>query len=218
MISQRFAIGTEIATQLPLPSENFADPGTPPKTLKELLDIIAARGDKNFAMLRTTTVRLSEFMDKPTAELSIDELVDVRSGFSDYLKQRHYKANSIRTYRQNTQRLVKWAEQLGWVSGKQSVEELLEAFSGRTRGQSSGVHLHHLSCDPEPAASIGVLCQRSGRLGRIDAAGWPSIQNSPVRKWNFRRAITNAGLNSLLPKLEPAPPKSAYRVRADELS
>ena len=59
MLSQRFAIGTEIATQLPLPSENFAVPEAPPTTLKELLDIIAARGDKNLAMLRTTAVRLS---------------------------------------------------------------------------------------------------------------------------------------------------------------
>ena len=137
MISQRFAIGTAIAKQLPLPSENCAVPGTPPTTLKKLLDIIAARGDENLAMLRTTAVRLSEFMDKPTAELSIDVLVDVRSRFSDYLKQRHYKANSIRTYRQNTQRLVRWAEHLGWVSGKQSVEDswkpFLDALAGNPR-------------------------------------------------------------------------------------
>jgi hypothetical protein len=137
MISQRFAIGTAIAKQLPLPSENCAVPGTPPTTLKKLLDIIAARGDENLAMLRTTAVRLSEFMDKSIGELSIDALVDVRSPFSDYLKQRRYKANTVRTYRQNTRRLVRWAVQLGWVSSKQSVEEawkpLLDALAGNPR-------------------------------------------------------------------------------------
>ena len=217
MISQRFAIGTEIATQLPLPSENFADPGTPPKTLKELLDIIAARGDKNFAMLRTTTVRLSEFMDKPTAELSIDVLVDVRSGFSDYLKQRHYKANSIRTYRQNTQRLVRWAEQLGWVSGKQSVEDswkpFLDALAGNPRAYTCIIFHAIQNRRPPSEFSVsdlddwGESMLKAGRQYRTVRSG----------KWNFRRAVANAGLSGLLPKLEPAPRKSAYRVRADEL-
>jgi len=68
MISQRFAIGTVITTQHPLLSENFAGPDRPPTTLKELLDIIAARGDKNLAMRRSTTVRLSEFMEKTIGE------------------------------------------------------------------------------------------------------------------------------------------------------
>lgn len=217
MLSQRFAIGTEIATQLPLPSENFADPGTPPKTLKELLDIIATRGDKNFAMLRTTTVRLSEFMDKPTAELSIDELVDVRSGFSDYLKQRHYKANSIRTYRQNTQRLVRWAEQLGWVSGKQSVEDswkpFLDALAGNPRAYTCIIFHAIQNRRPPSEFSLsdlddwGESMLKAGRQYRTVRSG----------KWNFRRALANASLSGLLPKLDPAPRKTAYRVRADEL-
>jgi len=52
--------------------------------LKDLVDIIAVRGDKNLAMLRHTAVKLSEFLDKPIGEISIDVLVDVRSPFSDY--------------------------------------------------------------------------------------------------------------------------------------
>ena len=99
MISQRFTIGTQIATKLPQSSENFACQDTPPTTLKELLDIIAARGDKNLPMLRTTAVRLSEFLDKAIREVPLEVLVDVRSPFSDYLRQRRYADNSIRTYR-----------------------------------------------------------------------------------------------------------------------
>ena len=56
--------------------------------MQELLDIIVTHGNKNLPMLRTTSHRLSEFLDTPVTELTIDVLVDVRSKFSDYLSQR----------------------------------------------------------------------------------------------------------------------------------
>jgi hypothetical protein len=217
MFAQRFAIGTKIAVQRPLPSENFAGPGTPPTTLKELLDIIAARGDKNLAMLRTTAVRLSEFMDKSIGDLSIDVLVDVRSSFSNYLKQRRYKPNSIRAYRQNTQRLVHWAEQLGWASGKQSVEQawvpLLDALAGNPRAYTA-VIFHAIQNRRLPSEfsvsdldDWGESMLKAGRQYRTVRTG----------KWSFRKAIANASLNRFLPKLEPAPRQSAYRVPAADL-
>jgi hypothetical protein len=217
MIAQRFAIGTENAVEAPTLSQNFATPATPPATLKQLLDIIAGRGDKNFAMLRTTAVRLSEFMEKPFEDLSIDVLVDVRSQFSDYLKQRRYATNSIRTYRQNTQRLVRWAEQLGWVSCKQSVEAawkpFLDALAGNPRGYTC-VIFHAIQSGRFPSEfSVADLNEwgesmlRAGRQYRTVVNG----------KWNFRKALLNAGLTTLLPKLEPAPRITAYGVRAADL-
>ena len=217
MISQRFTIGPEIATQLPLLSENFAVPETPPTSLKELLDIIADRGDKNLAMLRTTGVRLSEFLDQAIGEVSIEVLVDVRSPFSDYLRKRRYADNSIRTYRQNTQRLVRWAEQLGWVSGKQSVEEawrpFLDALAGNPRAYTT-IIFHAIQNRRLPSEfsvsdleSWGASMLRAGRQYR-------TVRNG---KWSFRKALAGACLNSLLPNLQPAPYQTAYRVPASEL-
>lgn len=217
MPSQRFAIGTPIAAVLPDISENFIPPPTPPATFRELVDMIAAHGDKNLPMLRTTTVRLSELMNKPVSELSIDELVDVRSRFSDYLKERRYKPNSIRTYRQNTQRLIQWAGRLGWVSGKQSVEAawrpFLDALAGNSRAKTA-IIFHAIRNGRMPAefsnADVddwGDSMLREGRQYRTVRMG----------KWNFRKALTRAGLDKLLPKLEPPSRKTGYGVRADEL-
>ena len=217
MIAQRFVIGTENAVEVPILSQNFATPVTPPTTLKELLDIIVARGDANLAMLRTTAVRLSEFMEKPFEDLSIDVLVDVRSQFSDYLKQRRYATNSIRTYRQNTQRLVRWAEQLGWVSGKQSVEAawkpFLDALAGNPRGYSCIIY-HAIQCGRFPSEfsvedlnDWGESMLRAGRQYRTVLNG----------KWNFRKALLSAGLATLLPKLEAAARITAYGVRTADL-
>ena len=217
MCAQRFAIGTVIALPSPNSSENFTAPSTPPSTLKELLDIIAARGDKNIAMLRSAAVRLSEFTDKPIAELAIDVLVDVRSKFSDYLKQRRYKPNSIRTYRQNTQRLVRWAEQLGWVSGKQSVEAawkpILDALAGNPRAYTTvifyAIQNHRFPSDfcSADLDAWGESMLQAGRQYRTVRLG----------KWNFRKALASAKLLGLLPKLEPAPRKSVYRVSPSQL-
>jgi hypothetical protein len=217
MISQRFTIGTEIAVQPPLSSDNVALPKAPPTTLKDLVDIIAVRGDKNLAMLRHTAVKLSEFLDKPIGEISIDVLVDVRSPFSDYLRQRKYADNSIRTYRQNTQRLVRWAEQLGWVSGKQSIEEawrpFLDALAGDPRAYSCVIY-HAIQSRRLPSEfsvadldAWGDAMLRAGRQYRTVRQG----------KWHFRRALAGAGLDTLLPKFVPAPRKSIYRVRTSEM-
>jgi hypothetical protein len=217
MISQRFAIGTESATQVLDLSQSFAVPETPPTTLKELLDIIATLGDRNLAMLRTTAARLSEFMDKSIGELSIDVLVDVRSPFSDYLKTRRYALNSIRTYRQNIQRLIRWAEQLGWDSGKQSLEDawrpFLEALAGNPRAYTR-IIFHAIQNRTPPSEfstgdldSWGESMLQAGRQYRTVRQG----------KSCFRKALASAGLNNLLPGLEPAPRKTAYRVRVSEL-
>lgn len=216
MLAQRFPIGTQNALEVPALSQNFVTPTKPPATLKELLDIIVARGDKNLAMLRTTVVRLSEFMDKASSELAIDVLVDVRSRFSDYLKERRYAYNSIRTYRQNTQRLVRWAEQLGWVSGKQSVEEawkpFLQALAGNPRAYTCIIFHAIQNCRMPAEFSVadldgwGETMLRAGRQYRTVRQG----------KWHFRRALSATGLDVLLPKLVAASRMPAYGIRSAE--
>ena len=217
MISQRFVIGNEIAVEHQIPSEIFAAPGTPPATLKELVDIIAARGDKNLAMLRHTAVKLSEFLDKAIGEISIDLLVDVRSPFSDFLRMRKYADNSIRTYRQNTQRLIRWAEQLGWVSGKQSIEEawkpFLDALAGDPRAYSCIVY-HAIQSRRLPSEFSVADLDAWGEAMLLAGRQYRTVRSG---KWNFRRAVAGAGLNASLPKLDPAPRKSIYRVRLSEL-
>ena len=217
MRAQRFAIGTEIACPLPNTSENFTQPSTPPSTVQELLDIIVTHGDKNLPMLRTTSVRLSEFLDTPVTELTIDVLVDVRSKFSDYLSQRRYKQNSIRTYRQNTQRLIRWAEQLGWVSNKASVEAawrpFLDALAGNPRAYTTVIY-HAIRNRRFPSEFTSADIDDWGETMLQAGRQYRSVRQG---KWNFRKALADAGLDCLLPKLKPAPKKSAYRVPVNEL-
>jgi hypothetical protein len=217
MLSQRFTIGTKIATPLLISSEDFTGSKTPPTTLKELLDIVGERGDKNFAMLRTTAVRLSEFMDKSIGELSINALVDVRSTFSNYLKQRHYAPNSIRTYRQNTQRLLHWAEQLGWVSDIQSVEDawkpFLDALAGNPRGYAC-IIFHAIQNRRLPSEFSVTDLDSWGESMLLAGRQYRTVRQG---KWCFRKALANAGLDNLLPMLKPPPYISAYRVRTADL-
>jgi hypothetical protein len=113
--------------------------------------------------------------------------------------------------------LIRWAKQLGWVSSKQSVEEswkpLLDALAGNPRAYTC-IIFHAIQNRRPPSEfserdleewSESML--RAGRQYRTVRSG----------KWNFRKAIAKAALEDLLPKLKPAPRKSAYRASEDEL-
>jgi len=177
------------------------------------MDIIAVRGDKNLAMLRTAASKLSEFMDKSIGDLSIDVLIDVRSAFSDYLKERRYALNTIRTYRQNTQRLVRWAVELGWVSGKQSVEEawkpFLDALAGNPRAYTCIVY-HAIQNRVLPSEFSGADLDAWGESMFQAGRQYRTVRSG---KWAFRKALAGACLVDLLPKLEAAVNKSTYRIK-----
>ena len=126
------------------------------------------------------------------------------------------QAEFDRTYRQNTQRLIRWAGRSGWVSNKASVEAAWRPF------------LMPWPAISEPTPPLSTMLSEiadSVRFTSADIDDWGETmlqagrQYRSVRqgKWNFRKALADAGLDCLLPKLKPARKKSAYRVPVNEL-
>jgi hypothetical protein len=167
-------------------------------------------------MLRTTAVRLSEFLVQPIDQLDIEALVDVRPKFSAYLRERRYSVNSIRTYCQNSQRLLRWAEELGWVSRKQSVEEtwapVIEAFKGNRRKYTSIIR-QAIGNGITPADFSGADLEEWGES--MLRSGRQFVTIRMTKSW-FRKAVVEAGLGGLLPKLEPSCHNTPYRIRPSE--
>jgi hypothetical protein len=215
MSSSFIVNGTAVAPFLPAPSQPVAESAAQLSTLQDLLDIIRNCGDKNLPMLRTTAVRLSEFKNQSIGQLSIEALVDIRLHFKAYLKERRYTDNSVRTYVQNAQRLLRRAEELGWVSEKLSVEEAWKPFFAALEGK------------PRAYKKVIAFAIRQGRMPEdfadadLDAWGDSMLragrQYRTVRmgKWNFRKALSQAGL--VLPNLTAGSYRTAYGVRTPDL-
>jgi hypothetical protein len=212
MSSQSIAIGTTIASTLPLASSSVAPEATQLTTIKDLLYIVASKGDKNTPMLRTTAMRLSEFLNQPLSELPIDALVDVRIAFKIYLKDRRYSATSIRTYCHLTVRLLRWAEELGWVSSKQSVEEawtpLLAALTGNPRSHTGAIRFA-IRNGKTPAQFSSADLDAWGEELLSTGRQYRTVRQS---KWQFRKSVAQTGLGGLLTNLERVAHRTTYRI------
>src|SRR5262249_1734449 len=78
---------------------------------------------KHLNMLRSTAARLSEFFDRSPAEVSVDSIDGNREEFSQYLIERKYKTNSLRSYRNYLRILIEKAQELGWVPSQPVIPE-----------------------------------------------------------------------------------------------
>ncbi len=72
-------------------------------------------------MLRSTAARLEEFYSVPSDQISVDDVVDDREDFRDFLTERKYKKNSVRSYANYVGILIRLARQHGWTSSPSAV-------------------------------------------------------------------------------------------------
>jgi len=109
------------------------------RTLQDLLDAIAKLESDQphlLAMLRSTGGHISDYLERPLHQVEIGQIRDVVPELKQYLKERRYKRNSIRSYLNYTRILLQEAEGLGWKEGDAEVEAawqlILAAVSKKT--------------------------------------------------------------------------------------
>jgi hypothetical protein len=115
--------GTPIALKVRDSSQNSAVEVRSPETLADLLDIFAENPPPEFPTMRTTCARLSDYLDMPVGQITIDSVNETRDGFRPFLEGRKYANNSIRTYVNHARRLLKSATQFGWKPDESMPEE-----------------------------------------------------------------------------------------------
>ena len=215
MSSQLIAIGTEIATARLVPSQSLTVPVAAPSTLKDLVDITRSRTEKNDPMLRSTAARLSELLNQTPDQIAIEALVDISASLGPHLRERHYSDNSVRTYCQNARRLLALAKKQGWISDKKSIEEewapFLVALQGIRQAQKKIIAFAvQNSIAPADFTDRDLDAWAEAML----AAG-RQYRSVRLGKWNFRRALKEAGL--VLPGLGLQKPQPRYKVLFQQL-
>jgi len=168
--------------------------------------------------LRTAALHASAFLEVPLDQLTIDDLIGIGPEFRLFLKNRRYAIHSIQTYAQNIRRLVRLAEERGWLSDTQPIAELwapILASLRKTRGAPAGVVRYAIKHGIPPQefseqhlqawGEWMVRCRRKVHTVRI------------VRS-QFRRAVVRAGLEHMISKLDCNPQRTSdYGVPIDEL-
>jgi integrase len=96
------------------------------KTLQDLLVHIAASLPRTqlTSMLNTTASHLSHWLGKPPTDIPIRRLIGAAPEFSSYLRQCHFKPNSVRSYLNYLRILIKTAQDLGWREQDPELERL----------------------------------------------------------------------------------------------
>ncbi len=106
-------IGDQIATSVRTSSQSCNISLGKPQTIRDLL--AAFSDDKQLPMLRTTAGHISDCLNIPLDQLTIDALVGLAPRFTTYLQGRRHKRNAIRSYRNYAGMLLRKAEALGWT-------------------------------------------------------------------------------------------------------
>jgi len=98
------------------------------KTLQDLLDEISASQPRTqlTSMLSTTASHISRWLGKPLMEIPIGQLAGAAPEFGSFLRERHFKRNSVRSYLNFLRILINTAQALGWKGQDPKIERLWE--------------------------------------------------------------------------------------------
>ena len=168
-----------------------------PVTLGELLQLVNRRNGTNEGMMHSAAARFLEFLQSTPQETTIDTLYARKESFISWLKDGKYQPASVKSYRNYLNRLLRHAEEAGWVHPTvilspawQSIADLMPRAS---------------------ASQIVYFAQRIGRtpgtLSDDDLKAWKmegitegrSLSTAEKECSRFRAAIARAGLASQFP-------------------
>src|SRR5437660_210583 len=95
------------------------------RTLAVLLTAIpVAAPNLPLAMLRSTAGHIASFLNVPIEQLAIEALVDLAPAFRNYLRERRFKRNSVRSYANFLSILLRTARELGWESPQLEIPDI----------------------------------------------------------------------------------------------
>lgn len=178
----------------------------PIQNLQDLFNAIdeaPSTPDSPTSMLQTAANRLSEFLNKPFEQILIEELIAVGPRFKIYLKERRFGRHMVRAYPYHIRKLVEIARHFGWVPHRPDVTTEWEKIR-----QAVWHPKHSAAQIVEYAISIGkppVLFTDKDLKEWCDLTAAQGRRLRYVRDVaaSFRKRITRAGLEALLPKLSP---------------
>lgn len=189
-----------------------------PPTLTSVQELLATlQGSKYFSMLQTTAVHLSNFLNIPFDQLSIDAVQGIGPSFRLYLKERRFKRNAVRSYSNFAAMLVRLAKDLGWTPHRTEVyESWLPVASLVPRGSHCGTIIGYaIQHQKTPACFSDQDLLLWGEDWLKRGRTYTYVRNV---KAEFRKFMLKNGLSGRLPQLSCVSPRpSKYGVPVHSL-
>jgi len=182
-----------------------------PRELRTLADLLTAipvaAPNLPLAMLRSTAGHISSFLNVPIEQLAIEALVDLAPAFRNYLRERRFKRNSVRSYANFLSILLRTARELGWESPQLEIPDIWKPIlAAMQKHRGTGTRGQYYGC-----AKIVRWAIRQGKtpsdFSDDDLRVWGeaflkegrSYEYMVSVKSNFRRALRENGLADKLP-------------------
>jgi integrase len=185
---------------------------TTPRTVQDLLAAIQQHKPQlPVPMLQTTAGHISTFLNTPVEELAIDALADIGPEFRDYLRERRYKRNSVRSYSNFLSLLLRIANEFGWDPQDLHVPEAWKTIFAAMPRDSAAHRICRYAIRHRKApsdfcdADLDAWEQQAVSYGR-------SYSYTRGAKSEFRHLLSTSGLLGLVSGVSCSPEAAHYGV------
>lgn len=205
--------GTQIAIEFPESSRFRNISPAEARTLHDLLETIKNEKSDSpcrLAMLRSTAAHLSQFLGQSVENIKTCELTGALCGFKAYLKARHFKRNSIRSYTYHCQLLIRKAKELGWDQDLSEIESIWQPIlrvMRKHRCSSVGQYAMRRGLRPDEFSDdeLNSMVQSMLAEGR-------SYEAVNLLRRKVLRCVFEQGLAISFPRLSPYRPRIRYGI------
>ena len=167
---------------------------TPSRTLQELLAAIQQHKPLlPIPMLQSTSRHIANLLNISVEDITLDALVDIGPDFRDYLRERRYKRNSVRSYSNFLSLIVRTAREFGWEPQGPYIPDAWKAIVGAMPPDSSAHSICRYAIRQGKAPSDFCDADLDEWEKRAVAHG-RSYRYTKHAKGKFRHAIRDSGL------------------------
>lgn len=204
------AFGTEIALPLRPASELGGYRSPDLLTLQDLVNRL--RDDPTSGMLRSAANKFAEYKGKPCDEVRIETLDSERADFREFLRERGYSKNSVRSYSNYVNMLVGSASRLGWGPTIAQIPPSWDPIVRETHRTTKQLIRHLAKTHHEPST-----------VQERDLSEWTNMRVkkglsfASARKMTseLRRVMIESGLNTCLSAKKVARPR--YGISLEDI-
>lgn len=181
-------------------------------TLQDLVDRL--RDHPNAGMLRSASNKFAEYQGKPCSEVRIEALDSDCADFRDFLRERKYAKNSVRSYSNYVNMLATAARNPGWAPTEVQISPSWDPVAKAIKPGAAMILVRHLiKKGYEPS-----------EVQECDLIEWTSIHVKKGRSYGhsrssvgeLRKYLIESGLDTQLSAKKVA--KANYGMRLDQMS